>query len=158
MNITHLEKLTITDDIRTVMAKYVRHADSKNFTELANLFTENGIFTPLDVNGETLVQMAGRREIENKISESVGNATAIHHLFSFEIDIESKEMVHAVFSMEDHLIRPENEENILLKDSNVPVFRTLHGFGHYHGDFVKIKDTWFIKKLIQTRLKLDFTY
>jgi len=158
MNITDLEKLKITDDIRTVMAKYVRNADHKSFTDLANLFTENGTFTPLDVNGETLVQMSGREEIANKIQANVGKAIAIHHLFSFEVDIQSPEKVHAVFSMEDHLIRPDNEESILLTDSNIPAFRTLHGFGHYHGDFIKIEERWYITKLVQTRLKLDFTY
>ncbi len=44
------------------MAKYVHNADHKSFTDLATLFTENGTFTPLDVNGETLVQMSGREE------------------------------------------------------------------------------------------------
>ena len=155
---TDLEKLKITDDIRTVMAKYVRNADNKKFNALAGLFTPDGTFTPLDVNGDALVEMSGRVEIAGKIAASVGQATAIHHLFSFEIDILSPKKVHAVFSMEDRLIRPENEAGVLLSESNVPAFRTLHGFGHYHGDFVKEADTWYIEKLVQTRLKLDFTY
>lgn len=158
MNMTDLEKLKITDDIRTVMAKYVRNADNKNFKELAGLFTSDGTFVPLDVNGDALVEMSGRAEIAGKIAASVGQATAIHHLFSFEVDILSPEKVHAVFSMEDRLIRPESEKSVLLNESNVPAFRTLHGFGHYHGDFVKIDNTWYIEKLVQTRLKLDFTY
>ncbi|CAM3698715.1 nuclear transport factor 2 family protein [Sphingobacterium prati] len=155
---TALEKLEITDQIRTLMARYVHNADSKNFNALAKLFTENGTFMPLDVNGTPLLQMSGRAEIANKISTSVGQATAIHHLFSFELNIQSHEKTHAVFAMEDHLIRPVNEESKVLIESNVPAFRTLHGFGHYHGDFVKIEETWYIEKLVQTRLKLDFTY
>jgi len=158
MNITALEQLKITDDIRTVMAKYVRNADYKNFVELANLFTESGTFTPQDVAGNALITMNGRNEIAGKITESVGQATAIHHLFSYEVEVQSFDKVHAVFAMEDRLIRPENEESVTLTDSNVPTFRTLHGFGHYHGDFVKIENTWYIEKLVQTRLKLDFTY
>ena len=69
---TALEKLEITDQIRTLMARYVHNADSKNFNALAKLFTENGTFMPLDVNGTPLLQMSGRAEIANKISTSVG--------------------------------------------------------------------------------------
>ncbi|WP_312285878.1 nuclear transport factor 2 family protein [Chryseobacterium gleum] len=155
---TVLEKLNITNDIRTLMARYVRNADNKNFKGLANLFTENGSFTPLDLEGNALVVMSGRNEIADKISTSVGKAVAIHHLFSFEVDVQSETEATGVFSMEDQLIRPEDEVSIQLSESNVPAFRTLHGYGHYHGDFVKIDDKWYISKLIQTRIKLDFTY
>ncbi len=155
---TAIEKLKITDDIRALMARYVRNADNKNFSELASLFTENGTFTPLDVNGIPLIVMAGRNEIAETISTSVGQAVAIHHLFSFEVEIQSETEVHGVFSMEDRLIRPESEESVSVSERNVPAFRTLHGFGHYHGDFVKIDGKWHIAKLVQTRIKLDFTY
>jgi hypothetical protein len=36
-------------------------------------------------------------------------------------------------------------------------FRTMEGYGHYHGDFVKVGEAWYIKTLVQTRLKMDFT-
>lgn len=158
MNITDLERLIITDDIRTVMARYVRYADNKKFNDLANLFTEQGTFTPLDVAGEALTVMSGREDIATKISTSVGNATAIHHLFSFELDIQAPDIAKGIFTMEDYVIRSENEEGRPLADSNIPAFRTLHGYGHYHGDFQKIESVWYISRLVQTRLKLDFTY
>jgi hypothetical protein len=31
------------------------------------------------------------------------------------------------------------------------------GLRHYHGDFVKVGEAWYIKTLVQTRLKMDFT-
>jgi hypothetical protein len=33
----------------------------------------------------------------------------------------------------------------------------MHGFGHYHGRFVKAGGSWYIAELKQTRLRLDFT-
>jgi hypothetical protein len=33
----------------------------------------------------------------------------------------------------------------------------MEGYGHYHGDFVKVGEAWYIKTLVQTRLKMDFT-
>jgi hypothetical protein len=37
-------------------------------------------------------------------------------------------------------------------------FTRMEGYGHYHGEFVKTDGAWFIAKLVQTRLRLDFTY
>jgi hypothetical protein len=158
MSITDLERLKITDDIRNVMARYVRYADAKEWYNLAALFTPEGTFTPLNVAGEALKIMSGRANIAGMITTSVGHATAIHHLFSFEIDIQSSEEAKGIFSMEDYVIRPENEETVHVADSKIPAFRTLHGYGHYHGDFIKVDGAWYISKLVQTRLKLDFTY
>lgn len=151
-------KLNIKDEIRELMARYVRNADKKDWTMLASLFTPNGVFTPLNVEGEPLIVMEGRKHIAETINKSVGTATAIHHLFSYEIDVISESEAKGIFSMEDYLIRPEAEEISQTTHGNIPAFKTLHGYGHYHGNYVKIDGIWYIEKLIQTRIKLDFTY
>lgn len=157
MSITSTEKLNIKDDIRELMARYVRHADEKNWPLLASLFTPNGVFMPLNVEGEPLIVMEGRRHIADTIGNSVGAATAIHHLFSYEINVLGDDKATGVFSMEDYLIRPESEILPQTTHGNIPAFKTLRGYGHYHGDFVKRDGVWQIEKLIQTRIKLDFT-
>jgi hypothetical protein len=158
MSSTATEKLSIKDEVRELMARYVRHADEKNWPLLASLFTPNGVFMPLDVEGEPLIVMEGRAHIAETIGKSVGAATAIHHLFSYEIEVLAEDKAKGVFSMEDYLIRPETETLPQTAHGNIPAFRTLHGYGHYHGDYVKIDGAWHIEKLIQTRIKLDFTY
>lgn len=150
--------LHIKDEIRELMARYVRQADEKNWQALAALFTPDGVFTPLNVDGEPLAVMQGRQQIAETIQKSVGTATAIHHLFSYEISPLDGVQAKGVFSMEDYLLRPEAEEQPATAHSNIPPFRSLHGYGHYHGDYVKQDGVWYIKKLVQTRIKLDFTF
>jgi len=151
-----MNTLIIKDEIRELMARYVRYADEKNWQKLAELFTPQGRFTPLNVSGEELVRMEGRQEIARTIHNSVGEATAIHHLFSYEIQVASAESAKGIFSMEDYLIRPESEIPATHQTGNMPRFRTMHGFGHYHADFVKVGKNWQIEQLVQTRIKLDF--
>lgn len=158
MSITSTETLNTKDEIRELMARYVRHADEKNWSLLASLFIPNGVFMPLDVEGVPLIVMEGREHIADTISNSVGAATAIHHLFSYEISVSGDDKAKGVFSMEDYLIRPESEILPQTSHGNIPAFRTLRGYGHYHGDFVKLDGVWHIEKLIQTRIKLDFTF
>lgn len=149
-----IERLIAINEIREVMARYVRFADEKKFIELASLFTAEGTFTPHKVNGDVWMRMEGREAIAKIITESVGQALAIHHLFSHQTKILTPTTAHSVTSLEDWVIRPDDE---ILPSNDTP-FRTMHGFGHYHADFVKIAGTWYISKLVQTRLKMDFTY
>jgi hypothetical protein len=150
--------LIIKDEIRELMARYVRHADEKNWQQLAALFTPGGSFTPLDVSGQLIIELQGREQIAQTINSSVGEATAIHHLFSYEIQLDNESTAKGVFAMEDYLIRPESQKRTHETTGTLPDFRTMHGFGHYHASFVKTGGSWQIEKLVQTRVKLDFTY
>ena len=151
--ISEIEKLSIINDVRDLMARYARLADEKKFADLASLFTPTGTFTPHKVNGEVWTHMEGRETIAKNITASVGQAIAIHHLFSYETTILSPTSAHSVIAMEDRVIHPDDE----VLPSSETAFRTMHGFGHYHADLVKVDGTWYISKLVQTRLKMDFT-
>ncbi|SKA48426.1 SnoaL-like domain-containing protein [Chitinophaga eiseniae] len=157
MHTISTDPLRIKDSIRELMARYVRYADEKDWHALSSLFTPDGSFTPLNVEGEPLVTMEGRHQIAETIRQSVGTAIAIHHLFSYEIDVPGEGHAKGVFSMEDYLIRPETEP-LPPTTGHIPAFRSLHGYGHYHGDYILQDGVWHIKKLIQTRIKLDFTF
>ena len=60
--------------------------------------------------------------------------------------------------MEDIVTRPDDEPLPAPVDGAPKPFRGLHGYGHYHGRYVLVEDAWRIAELVQTRLKLDFTY
>jgi hypothetical protein len=152
--VSDIEKLIAINEIRELMARYVRFADDKKFIDLASLFTPEGTFTPHKVNGDAWIRMEGRENIAKIITQGVGQAVAIHHLFSYETKVLTPTTAHSVISMEDWVIHPDDE----ILPSNEIAFRTMHGFGHYHADFVKIDATWYISKLVQTRVKMDFTY
>ena len=148
-----VERLTITEDVRRLMARYVRYADNQRWNDLANLFTEDGTFTPHRPDGSVWMRMNGRAEITATVGASGGaGVTLIHHLFSDEIDVDSAVSARGVFAMEDIVTRPEDAEV-----SEAIPFRHMHGFGHYHARFVRTDGSWRIAELTQTRVRLDFS-
>lgn len=155
--LTKVERLTLADEIRTLMARYVRYADEKRWDALAHLFTPDGTFTPLDVAGKPVVHMANREDIARIIGTGVGAATAIHHLFSYEIMFETAQRATGIFAMEDLLVNPPGGALSEPSQSPLPSFRTMHGYGHYRATFVKENGEWAIAQLTLTRTKLDFT-
>ena len=91
---------------------------------------------------------------ELTIENSVLALIDLHQLFSYETEVLSPTSATSVVSMADMLIRPEGEA--VASDDNT-AFKTMRGYGHYHGDFVKVDGRWYINTLVQTRLKMEFT-
>jgi hypothetical protein len=155
--LTHLERMLLSDEIRELMARYVRYADEKRWDDLARLFTQDGVFTPLDATGNPVARMAGREQIARVIGSTVGDATVIHHLFSYEIAFQSAVSATGIFAMEDYIVRPESAEPPSHREGAVAAFQTMHGFGHYRPAFMKASGEWRIANMTLTRTKLDFT-
>lgn len=149
---TELERLIAKEDIRTLQARYVRIADSQDWTALSQLFLEDAPFTSHDVAGEVIGSMTGRREIAAGIEAGVESAIVIHHLFSSEIDVISETTAHGIWSMEDWIDRQEPAD-----PNDIGAFRTMRGYGHYHVDYRKVDGVWFISDLKLRRTRLDFT-
>ncbi|SMD26392.1 nuclear transport factor 2 family protein [Kibdelosporangium aridum] len=154
--VTDLDRLVITDEIRQLMAWYVYHADHKDWGKLARLFMPDAIFSVYGPNGELFNEFTGPKDIEETITKSVGSRQAIHHLFSYTTVVHSATSASSVVNMED-LIGPPAEGEEVAPFGDVQ-FKTMHGFGHYRGDFVKTAVGWRISKLVQTRLKIEFTH
>jgi hypothetical protein len=149
-----IDRLTIIENLRRLMARYVYSADHQRWPELAALFTPDGTFTPHNVDGSVLRRMTGREEIAASIAASVGpGAVVIHHLFSDEIDVDSAASAHGVFAMEDLISRPASTD-----ESGRAQFTSMHGYGHYRPRFTKADGRWYISELVQTRLRVDFAY
>ncbi|MET8404553.1 MULTISPECIES: nuclear transport factor 2 family protein [Streptomyces] len=145
--------MTTIEDLRRLMARYVRYADHQRWQDLAGLFTPDGTFTPYKPDGSVWFRMESREKIAETVGASGGpDVTLVHHLFSDEIDVDSATTAHGVWAMEDIITRPADSE----VSEDIP-FRGMHGFGHYHARFVKTNSTWFIAELKQTRVRLDFT-
>ncbi|WP_127509277.1 nuclear transport factor 2 family protein [Actinoplanes solisilvae] len=148
-----VERLEIIEEIRRVMARYVRYADHHRWQDLAALFTPEGTFTPHKPDGSVWLRMEGREQIAATIGGSNSpDDTLVHHLFSDEIDVASATEAHGVFAMEDIIVRPDDAP----VNDDFP-FRGMHGYGHYRGRFVRVDGSWQIAELVQTRLRLDFT-
>jgi hypothetical protein len=148
-----LQRLLVIEDVRALMAHYVGLADRKDWHGIANLYTGDGVFETHQPDGTLWLRMSGHEEIETTFAAASGAGDVlIHHLLSYEIDVHSPDAAHGVFTMEDMIIRPD--------DAELPpefAFRTMHGYGHYHGDFVRTEDGWRVQLLMQTRARLEFT-
>lgn len=148
-----IQGLRVIEDVRRLMARYAWLADQKDWTGLAQLFVPGGRFEPHTPDGRVWVTMTSQDEIASTLRSSSGpKDILIHHLFSYEIDVQSPDAAHGVFAMEDLIFRPQDET----PPPEFP-FRAMHGYGHYHGDFVRTAEGWRIAQLIQTRLRLDLT-
>jgi len=98
--------------------------------------------------------MTGRDAIAKWVSTSVGKGTALHHLLSYEIEIESPTRAHGIWAMEDWIDRSNDPGTT---EAPAP-FKTLHGCGHYHTEYEKVEGRWFIAGQKLHRAKLEFTY
>jgi hypothetical protein len=154
-----LETLKATEDIRRVEARYARYADHKRWKDLAGLFAENGWFRSIDVEGNEILNMAGRDNIAESLgSRNSGDVQPIHQLLTHEIDIESPTTAKAVWAMADLIFRGDSAIPEPGPDDTLPPFRTMRGWGHYHVTYVKTDGQWFIATRTQTRTRLEFTY
>jgi SnoaL-like domain len=140
-----IQKLVAIEEISNLKARYVRYADEKKWSQLAELFTPDATFEAFDEQGNLLVKMKGHQEIQVTINDNVGLAQPIHHIFSREIDVTSATTAKAVWSMEDNIMFPAGAE-----------FSSIRGYGHYHDTYVKIDGKWFIQSLKITRVKMEF--
>jgi hypothetical protein len=164
--INAVERLTIIEDLRRLMARYVYSADHQRWRDLAALFTPDGTFTPHNVDGSVAQRMAGREEIAASIPAAIGpGAVVIHHLFSDEIDADSPASARGVFAMEDLITRPASTDGTASANGTASAdgggqarFTSMHGYGHYRPRFTRTDGRWYIAELVLTRLRLDFTY
>jgi len=150
MEMNDLDRLVAIEAIRSLQSRFVRYIDSKDWLGLAQLFVAEGTFILYGVDGKAQRVMVGGEQIRTDLSSIVGLGTSVHHLFSYEIDIQSPAAAHGIWAMEDRIesTRAQNPA------PGIPGFKTLHGLGHYHVDYRKVEGAWLIahQKLYRTRL------
>ncbi len=154
-----LETLNAIEDIRRLEARYARYADQRRWDDLAGLFTEDGWFRPLDVEGNEIANMAGRRDIATQLgSRNSGDVRLVHQLFTQEIDVESATTATAVWAMADLIFRGDGAVPERKPGDALPPFRTMRGWGHYHVTYRKAGGRWFIATRVLSRTRLEFGY
>jgi hypothetical protein len=153
-----LETLNAIEDIRRLEARYARYADYKRWEDLAGLFTQDGTFRSLDVDGNPVVDMNGREDIATQLgARNSGDVQPLHQLLTHEIDVESKTTAKAVWAMADLIFRGESAIPSQKPGDAHPPFRTMRGWGHYHVTYRKVDGEWLIATREQTRTRLEYT-
>jgi len=72
---------------------------------------------------------------------------SVHQGHMPEIEITSHDTATAFWALEDLVKWPEGEGPV----------NTLHGFGHYHDTYERIRGQWYVKTSRLTRLRVDVT-
>jgi hypothetical protein len=153
-----IEVLKAVEQIRRLEARYARYADEKRWADLAGLFTVDGTFTPQDADGTPLAVLSGRQEIVDSMTAVMtGDVSPIHLLLTSEIDILSPTTAHAIWAMADLIFRNDDPSAHADATGNIPSFKTMRGWGHYHVDYVKVDGAWYFSKRVQTRTRLEFS-
>jgi hypothetical protein len=153
-----IEVLKAVEEIRRLEARYARYADEKRWADLAGLFTVDGTFTPEDADGNPLAVMSGRQDIVDSLTAAMtGDVTPIHLLLTSEIDVLSPTTAHGIWAMADLVFRNDDPPAHAVATSNIPAFKTMRGWGHYHVDYVKLDGAWYFSKRVQTRTRLEFS-
>ena len=137
------------EQIRELKARYCRLADTKQWKEVAALFTEDAVMRFYGVDGGLRNEVTAA-EFAATIGARVGAGQPVHHVFSHEIRFTSATTAEGVWAMEDLIFHDRGN------DPQAP-FETMHGFGHYHDVYRKTADGWRIAGSDLTRLRVAFT-
>jgi len=143
-----VERLEAIEEIKQLKARYFRCMDMKDWDGFTTVFAADA---RMDVSGELSGDVGGERgvttgnrEIAAFVRGSIDDVTTVHHGHTPEIDVTSPTNATGIWAMEDHLWWPEGS----------PI-TTMHGYGHYHETYEKVKGRWRITSTTLTRLRTD---
>ena len=118
-----IDQLLAIEAIKQTKARYFRFMDTKDRDGLASVFSREAVLDHRDAEMDELV--VGRDAIADFITGVLTGVTTVHHGHMMEVEITSPTTAHAITAMEDELWWPEGG----------PI-SWMHGYGHYHEDYV----------------------
>jgi hypothetical protein len=128
--------------VKVVMARYFRLMDTKQWSQLRRLFTDDmTMHAPDDVDDAPVVQ--GGDRVVKVIERVLGPAVSVHRGFMPEIEFVGADDARAIWAMEDVVEYPDAPE------------RNFNGSGHYHAAYERTTEGWLIASLVLRRLRLD---
>jgi hypothetical protein len=127
------------EEIKRLKARYFRMMDTKDWTGLAAVFTDD---VEIDMTGEGGGVTRSVGEYMPFLRENIENVVTIHHGHMPEIELTSPATAKGVWALEDRLWWPPG----------API-SYMHGFGHYHETYEKTAAGWRIKTMTITRLR-----
>jgi SnoaL-like domain len=138
---TKIEDLPAILEIYKLKAQYFRFVDTKEWDQLASLFTPDAtLFFP-----ESQTEPADLKTTIDFFIKALEGGVSIHHGHMPEIEILSSHSAHGIWAMEDTIYWPSDRPTI-------HGCEYIHGYGHYHEDYLRAGDRWLIKTLKLTRL------
>jgi uncharacterized protein (TIGR02246 family) len=124
--------------IRQLKARYFRTMDTKDWTAMRDVFTDDVVMDTSDAGGETIT---GADAFVTYLERVIGPATTVHQGHMPEIDLVSDTTATGIWALHDVVIFPGGAR--------------LDGYGHYHETYRKVDAEWRIASSRLTRLHVD---
>lgn len=141
-----LERLEAIEDIRALKARYFRLMDTKQWDDLAGVFTTDmQVLTP-----EGKVYAEGGAAYAAALRNSLQHAVSCHQGFNGEIEVIDADNATAIWPMQD----------VITWEDRHPItgWKSILGRGHYHETYRRENGAWRIAILTLTRLRLDIEW
>lgn len=138
-----VERLEAIEDIRNLKARYFRLMDTRQWDELASLFTADlKVLTP-----DGAIYAEGGPVYADGLRVSLERAVSCHQGLTGEIEVADANNARAIWAMQD----------VIEWEDRHPRFgwKSIVGRGHYHETYRKEQGAWRIATLMLTRLRLD---
>lgn len=138
-----LDRLEAIEAIRSLKSRYFRLMDTKQWDELAGVFTADmKVVTP-----EGKIYTEGGDTYAAALRNSLTHAVSCHQNLGGEIEVIDAENARAIWAMQDVIVWEDRHPNA--------GWKSILGRGHYHETYRREDGTWKIATLTLTRLRLD---
>jgi hypothetical protein len=126
--------------IKQLKARYFRTMDTKDWTAMRQVFTDDVV---IDTTGSGGPVVVGADEFLAYVQTRLEDAVTVHHGHMPEIEITSPSTARGIWALQDVILQPDGSR--------------MQGYGHYHETYELVGDAWKIKSSTLTRLHLEFT-
>jgi hypothetical protein len=137
-------QLIAIEEIKRLKARYFRYIDTKQWDALRDLFTEDASLSFAEINPAPYDRAGGIAMIRDALSQCV----TVHHGHMPEIEIESADVAHGIWAMEDILHWTDAGQRALGR-------AFTQGWGHYHESYCRFEGQWLIHTLRLSRLRVE---
>jgi uncharacterized protein (TIGR02246 family) len=136
-----VERLLAIAEIQALKARYFRGIDTKDWALWGDVFTDDAVLEVPDVGMAT----TGRDAIVQGVSGVLATARTVHHGHMPEIEVTGPGTARGIWAMYDYVEWPAQGGTRV----------GLHGFGHYHEEYVRQDGRWRIASSRLERLRVD---
>ncbi len=142
---TVIERLDAIRQISELKARYLRFADTQDWDGFRGVFTDDATLFFPETGQEAPAAIDDAMPVIRDFLEGV---TSVHHGHMPEIEFQSDDRATGIWAMEDIVLWPPHRAAIVGQEA-------MHGYGHYHEEYVRQDGRWYIRTLKLTRLRLE---
>jgi hypothetical protein len=134
-----VRELQDIESIKALKARYCRFVDTRQWTELAALFTPDAHYElpmgPISSPADFVDQLAGIFR---------ANALSVHQCHLPEIELLDEGHARGTWQMHDYVDRDADYGR-----------RVIHGYGYYQEEYRLVDQTWRISAIRLSRIRVD---